>query len=69
MTGFYSVAEVVDDSNKRPEKTIFCMLDEDEGELFTAHQLKSFKMIEKMVKANGGTVCESLQEVADFLNK
>ena len=26
MTGVYSVAEVIDDSNKRPEKTIFCYL-------------------------------------------
>ena len=24
LEGFYSVAEVVDDSNKRPDKTIFC---------------------------------------------
>jgi hypothetical protein len=27
MTGVYSIAEVVDDSNKRPSKTIFCFLD------------------------------------------
>ena len=26
MQGVYSVAEVVDDSNKRPERTIFCNL-------------------------------------------
>jgi len=26
MQGVYSIAEVVDDSNKRPEKTIFCLL-------------------------------------------
>ena len=29
MTGVYSIAEVVDDSNKRPEKTIFCLLEYD----------------------------------------
>ena len=29
MKGVYSIAEVVDDSNKRPEKTIFCLLDYD----------------------------------------
>ena len=28
MTGVYSIAEVVDDSNKRPEKTVFCFLDD-----------------------------------------
>lgn len=27
MLGVYSIAEVVDDSNKRPEKTIFCLLE------------------------------------------
>lgn len=26
MKGVYSIAEVIDDSNKRPEKTIFCVL-------------------------------------------
>lgn len=26
MSGYYSIAEAIDDSNKRPEKTIFCVL-------------------------------------------
>ncbi len=29
MQGVYSIAEVVDDSNKRPEKTIFCLLEKE----------------------------------------
>ena len=29
MTGVYSIAEVVDDSNKRPNKTILCVLRKD----------------------------------------
>ena len=29
MKGVYSIAEVVDDSNKRPNKTIFCLLQKD----------------------------------------
>lgn len=29
MTGVYSIAEVIDDSNKRPEKTLFCFIDTD----------------------------------------
>ena len=29
MTGVYSIAEVIDDSNKRPERTVFCVLDKD----------------------------------------
>lgn len=29
MTGSYAIAEAVDDSNKRPEKTVFCVLEVD----------------------------------------
>lgn len=29
MTGYYSIAEVVDDSNKRPDKTVLCIINED----------------------------------------
>jgi hypothetical protein len=68
MTGMYSIAEVVDDSNKRPEKTVFCFLEADGGEMFEIHQTKSLKQIEKMVDENGATVCKTLLEVAGFLN-
>jgi hypothetical protein len=68
MEGVYSIAEVVDDSNKRPEKTIFCYLTEDDGKEFTKHQLKSLKMVSQMVKENGAKCFESLNEVSDYLN-
>lgn len=68
MGGFYSIAEIVDDSNKRPEKTIFCFINEDEGKVFSDAQLKSLYQIEKMVKENGATVFKTLDEVTDFLN-
>lgn len=64
MEGVYSIAEVVDDSNKRPEKTVFCYLDEG----FSKAQSKSLKQVAKMVEENGAKVCSSLDEVADFLN-
>lgn len=75
MTGVYSIAEVVDDSNKRPEKTVFCIIEyvdyPDRGETFQfdKHNMKSLNSVKKMVKENGATVCDSLQEVADFLNR
>ncbi len=34
MTGFYSIAEVIDDSNKRPNKTVFCTIDKDDDLIF-----------------------------------
>ena len=67
LTGFYSIAEVIDDSNKRPQKTILCILEEDEGVTFLPHQLRSFKAIKNMVINNGGRVFNSLLDAANFL--
>ena len=84
MKGVYSIAEVVDDSNKRPEKTIFCVLEYDLSdykmklangkkvrkyvEMFDAGQLKSLDKVGVMVEKNGGKYFKSLSEVAKFLN-
>jgi len=68
MTGVYSIAEVVDDSNKRPEKTLFCILESD-GELsFTKGQLKSLNQVGKMVEGNGGSWFNGITSVAHYLN-
>lgn len=79
MTGVYSIAEVIDDSNKRPERTIFCYLKEDYSSLiktstptiirFTERQLRSLDRVGRMVEKNGGKYFHSLEEVADYLNK
>ncbi|CAI2200877.1 2984_t:CDS:2, partial [Funneliformis geosporum] len=61
---FYSIAEVVDESNKRPHKTIFCYLEEGFGK----HQVKSLKATAKMVEENGAKVFTNLAEVANYLN-
>jgi hypothetical protein len=68
MGGFYSIAEVVDDSNKRPRKTIFCFVNEDEGKRFTDAQFRSLEQVAKMVKENGASYFNTLREVIDFLN-
>jgi Nucleoside 2-deoxyribosyltransferase like len=74
MTGSFSIAEVVDDSNKRPNKTVFCILNEDDGYLpvtkinFTPVQRKSLVEVEKMVSKNGAKVFNSLDEIAEYLN-
>lgn len=68
MTGFYAIAEVVDDSNKRPESTLFCVLETDDENEFTEHQMKSIKMTKNLIRENGARVFESLQDIADFLN-
>lgn len=68
MTGFYSVAEVVDDSNKRPSKTIFSFIKEDDGQVFSEHQLKSLEQTGKLVKENGAKFLETFEEIAEYVN-
>lgn len=68
MTGVYSVAEVVDDSNKRPAKTIFVPLLTDEELTFNSAQWKSLQAVAAMVQKNGGKVFASLAEAAAFMN-
>lgn len=69
MEGVLSIAEVVEDSIKRSNKTIFCIDDrDDDGKEFTKAQLKSLEAVKKMVKENGAHVCESLFDVAKLVN-
>ena len=68
MKGQYSIAESVDDSNKRPEKTIFCFLEEDGKEKFDKEQIKSLDKVGIMIKDNGGKYFKTLDEVAIYLN-
>ena len=64
IKGVYSIAEIIDDSNKRPEKTILCVLYEG-MEKKMAHSLRATV---NLAISNGATVCGSLETVAEFLN-
>jgi hypothetical protein len=81
MTGVYSIAEVIDDSNKQPEKTLFCVLKHEISSMvngspyyptskvvFSNTETKSLNQVGEMVKRNGGKTFESLREIADYLN-
>jgi Nucleoside 2-deoxyribosyltransferase like len=68
MDGFFSVAELADDSNKQPGKTIFCFLNEDGGKSFSKAQVKSLRQVAELVKRNGAKYFETLNEVVGFLN-
>ena len=68
LKGVYSIAEVIDDSNKRPEKTIFCIYQNDEGLQFSPDQYESMKFVGELVEKNGGIWLKSLDEVVDYLN-
>lgn len=77
MTGVYSIAEVIDDSNKRPDKTLFCVLDKDylpnveidNPITFNKGQMRSLERTGLMVQKNGGKYFKSLEEVSEYLNK
>ena len=68
MTGVYSIAEVVDDSNKRPRKTILCILTADGSLEYSQAQFKSLLAVSKMVEKNGGLVFTDLSTLAEYLN-
>jgi hypothetical protein len=68
MKGSYSIAEVIDDSNKRPQKTIFCFVNKDGKDQFDKEQIKSLDKVGIMVEQNGGIYLKSLNEVKNYLN-
>ena len=68
MEGVYSIAEVVDDSHKQPNKTIFTFIREDEGDTFSQHQQKSLDKVGVMVEENGGLYLKNINEVLNYLN-
>jgi len=68
MTGTYSIAEVIDDSNKRPSKTFFILLREDGGQRFDDGQWRSLGAVAQMVKRNGGAVFYNLKSAALAIN-
>lgn len=67
MTGVYSVAEVVDDSNKRPLHTVLCILSSDDGECWTEAQARSIMSVADLVKRNRAAVFFNLESVAEYL--
>jgi len=67
MTGMYSIAEVVDDSNKRPSKTVFVILEKDGNKIFDKSVLKSLYAVKKMVHENGSACFDSLEDASEWI--
>jgi hypothetical protein len=68
MTGVYSIAEVVDDSNKRPEKTVFVRLRQDGDQQFTEGQWRSLGAVADIVESNGARAFDVLARAAMYIN-
>ena len=77
MEGFYSIAEVVDDSNKRPAGTVLVVLEHDwrlqeplgyEKVYWTHEQGQSIKAVTKLVSQNGVPCFTLLGDAVAYLN-
>ena len=67
MSCVFSIAEAIESVVSKDKKTIFCVLDEFDGE-FPDFQAKSLKAAGEMVKLNEGNYVTSLDEVVEILN-
>ena len=73
MVGVFSIAELIDDSNKQPQKTLFVMLKDkdDNGDpvIFIPSVQKSIDAVAQLAMKNGAMQFASLKDVADYLNE
>lgn len=68
MTGVYSIAELVDDSHKRPERTVFVRLRCDDYYHFTDGQWESLLSVATLIERNGSRAFDSLESAAFYIN-
>lgn len=66
--GFYSFVEVTDDSNKRPNKTVLCVLESANGKTFEGHTKKCVLKTMKLVAQNGAKVFDNLDDLSKHLS-
>jgi len=59
MDGVFSIAEVVDASNKKPEKTIFMVIKDG----FDESKLKSLNAVQELVEKNGAYIAENFSDI------
>jgi hypothetical protein len=68
MKGVFSIAEVVDSSNKHPLGTILVVLEQDDELKFNKGQMMSLNAVKKMVKNNGASVFDTLEQIANAIS-
>ncbi len=69
MSGVFSIAELVDDSNKYPNKTICLNIEHDDGSIYEPHQYKSITAVLKMVEKNGVAVFKDMYSTVEFIER
>lgn len=70
MAGVYAIAELTDDANNHPEKTIFVLLKENDENKFTDSQFKSLLAVANLCKRRNAEVYVNITmpELAAILN-
>ena len=68
MTGFFSIAEMIDNMHIRPRTTVVCFLDKDDNSEFTIPQSKSIDATIKLLQSYGVAVFTSLEDMAEYFN-
>ena len=72
MEGIFSIAELIDDSNKIKNHTIICFLKEDVKDgvvtAWTPQQERSIAAVVRMARYNGAICLPDLKKVTDWLN-
>ena len=69
MSGVFSIAELVDDSNKYPNKTICLNIEQDDGYTYEISQYKSITAVLKMVEKNGVAVFKDMYSLIEFIKR
>lgn len=69
MEGFYTIAEVVESSFKKPGRTIYCVIDVDDEKSFSDAQKKSLRATGNLLRNNNAIVKQNLDEVVEFLDR
>ncbi|MBV6644296.1 MAG: hypothetical protein KI790_02540 [Cyclobacteriaceae bacterium] len=68
MDDFENISELIEDSNKNPQKTIFSFMEQEQQLTFNEHQVKSLKRVGEMVEKNGGVWCRSNVDLLSFFS-
>ena len=69
MAGVYSIAELVDGSNKKPANTLGCFLKSDDEATFDDGSWRSITATVKLLRQNGTLCFFSLEELASYFNR
>jgi len=64
----YTIAELIDSSDKFPDKTIFCVIYEYNWWAFGEEHLRILKSIRQLAERKGAKTFDTLEDVAGFLN-